>query len=400
VNSSNTGTLGVSGTAASYTSAGTYSWTAPAGVTSVTVTLVGSGGGNSFAAGGAGGLVTGTLTVTPGTTYYIAVGQGGGTATGTGAGGVGGGYAGIFTTSIAFVNAICIAGGGGGGGSSSVAGGAGGAGGGLVGGPGLNGIAPGLGGTQSAAGANGGGSATGTSGGQLLGGSGTAYAGGGGAGYYGGGYGYSAGGGSSYVGGAGFTATANTQGGGAAAGVMGSVTIGYTYAITTTGILSGSFSNTGTLGIAQTTTMASNVLLTGGTSSYLSNSGILSNVGAGAFFQNTTIATANAFKLDVNGTSRGAIYYSTMTTGGTTTITTNNNYGVYYNISVTGTYTIQVEATQQTSNIGKYYTFRNNTGASLSVTLTNATGITSPITISSNASATIVVAGVTSYALF
>ena len=111
-------------------------------------------------------------------------------------------------------------------------------------------------------------------------------------------------------------------------------------------------------------------------------------------------SASQPFNLDVNGTSRGAVYYSTMTTGGTTTITTNNNFGVYYNITASGTYTIQVEATQYTSNIGKYYVFRNNTGASLSIALTNATGITSPITIGSNASATIVVAAVTSYALF
>jgi hypothetical protein len=279
-------------------------------------------------------------------------------------------------------------------------------------------------------------------------------------------------------------------------------------------------SNSGYMRVAGVTTLASNVLLTGGTSAYFSNSGILSNTGAGAFFQNTsntgtlgvaglatfvnssntgtlgvagiatfaninqnlgnvtsrtfglynssspynsdlfitanmatttadaltitgatydsasygsaairvlttqnggiiggviiaasatvntvpvnvaTISASQPFKMDVNGTSRGAIYYSTMTTGGTLTITTNNNYGVYYNITATGTYTIQVEATQQTSNIGKYYLFRNNTAVSLSVTLTNATGITSPITIVSNSSATIVVAGVTSYALF
>ena len=160
------------------------------------------------------------------------------------------------------------------------------------------------------------------------------------------------------------------------------------------------FSNAGRLSNAGITTIASNVLLTGGTSSYLSNSGILSNTGAAAYFEAATISASQPFKLDVNGTSRGAIYYSTMTTGGTLTITTNNNYGVYYNISVTGTYTIQVEATQQTSNIGKYYVFRNNSGGDLSVALTNATGITSPITIGSNTSATIVVAGVTSYALF
>jgi hypothetical protein len=172
---------------------------------------------------------------------------------------------------------------------------------------------------------------------------------------------------------------------------------------------------------SNTVNCKSNVTLTGGTSSYLSNSGILSNTGAAAYFQNTsntgTLGVAGAatfasniainqtspgtgFQFDVNGISRGAVYYSTMTTGGTLTITTNNNYGVYYNITAAGTYTVQVEATQQTSNIGKYYVFRNNTGSALSVTLTNATGITSPITIGSNASATIVVAGVTSYALF
>ena len=159
-------------------------------------------------------------------------------------------------------------------------------------------------------------------------------------------------------------------------------------------------SNSGYMRVAGITTLANNVLLTGGTSSYLSNSGILSNTGAAAYFDAATISASQPFKLDVNGTSRGAIYYSTMTTGGTLTITTNNNYGVYYNITATGTYTIQVEATQQTSNIGKYYVFRNNSGGDLSVALTNATGITSPITIGSNTSATIVVTGVTNYALF
>ena len=159
-------------------------------------------------------------------------------------------------------------------------------------------------------------------------------------------------------------------------------------------------SNAGYMGVAGITTFASNVLLTGGTSSYLSNSGILSNTGAAAYFDAATISASQPFKLDVNGTSRGAIYYSTMTTGGTLTITTNNNYGVYYNISVTGTYTVQVEASQATSNIGKYYVFRNNSGGDLSVALTNATGITSPIAIGSNTSATIVVTGVTNYALF
>ena len=223
--------------------------------------------------------------------------------------------------------------------------------------------------------------------------------------------------------------------------------------------------------MAGVTTYASNTLLTGGASSYLSNSGILSNTGAAAFFQNTSntgtlgvaglatfgntsntgtlgvaglatfgntsntgtlgvaglatfsntsntgtlgvagLTTANTiainqasvgsgFYLDANGPTRGSIYYSTMTTGGTTTIITNYNFGVYYNITTSGTYTIQVETTQYSSNVGKFYMFRNNTGSDLSVTLTNATGITSPLTISAATSASIVIASASSYALF
>ena len=214
-----------------YTAAST-TWVVPAGVFAISVTLKGSGGRNSTYSGGAGGLVTGVLQVTPGTTYTIIVGAGGGAAApvaGYTTPGAGGGYAGIFSGTATFANALCIAGGGGGGGNNGY-GGSGGAGGGLIAGSSTQPTYGATGGTQSQGGANAtGGYGAGTAAGQLIGSTST-YGGnggtaGGGGGYYGGGSGPGGGGGSSYVGGSGFTATANIQGGGAAAGVDGSVTI-------------------------------------------------------------------------------------------------------------------------------------------------------------------------------
>lgn len=117
-------------------------WTCPAGVTSVQVKAWGAGGAGGTVGGwgvgfpgGAGACVTGTLSVTPGVTYYLTVG-GAGQVNGTGyiigGGGIasrnnsdnrygssGGGLTGIFTASPATqTSALLIAGGGGGGGSS------------------------------------------------------------------------------------------------------------------------------------------------------------------------------------------------------------------------------------------------------------------------------------------
>lgn len=77
-----------------YTTPGTYSWTCPAGVTSVTVVCVGGGGsGNGFqvGAGGGGGALSysNSVTVTPGSSYTVVVGAGGLPA-GANAGGDGG----------------------------------------------------------------------------------------------------------------------------------------------------------------------------------------------------------------------------------------------------------------------------------------------------------------------
>jgi hypothetical protein len=109
--------------------------------------------------------------------------------------------------------------------------------------------------------------------------------------------------------------------------------------------------------------------------------------------------TATAYSLDVNGVIQGAVYYSTITVGGIATVTP-NNFGIFYNITTSGTYTLAFSASQASSNIGKYVVFRNNSGVTLSLALTGVSGITSPVTLSNAQSATIMVATTTTYALF
>ncbi|MFT3980904.1 MAG: GEVED domain-containing protein [Ferruginibacter sp.] len=81
---------------ATYSTAGTYTWVAPCGVTSITVEAWGGGGagggvqnvGRAAGGGGAGGSYTkGTFTVTPGTAYALSVGSGGTGTTGNGGAG-------------------------------------------------------------------------------------------------------------------------------------------------------------------------------------------------------------------------------------------------------------------------------------------------------------------------
>ena len=73
------------GTSTSFSTVGTTSWTAPAGVTSIKYLVVAGGGGGGSATtgvnmgggGGAGGLLQGTLEVTPGSSYTVTIGSGG-----------------------------------------------------------------------------------------------------------------------------------------------------------------------------------------------------------------------------------------------------------------------------------------------------------------------------------
>jgi len=137
-----------------FTTPGTILWTVPSGITSISIVATGAGGGGGGAtgsgpipAGGAGAVVTGTLSVAPGQVFNLVVGGGGGAGGNgffvtnyyaTGGGGGGGGSSNVDANS----NLQIIAGGGGGGGSDS--GGAGGNGGG-AGGAGGNGGASGFG---------------------------------------------------------------------------------------------------------------------------------------------------------------------------------------------------------------------------------------------------------------
>jgi len=177
-----------------------YVWGAAGGATTTGVV-------NPAPNGGAGGAAYGIYNAGSGTTLIVVVGSGG-TSHGAGGGtgstgyggkglaptsgyaGQGGGYSGVFTSSVSQGNALIMAGGGGGGGcdSSSYSGGAGG------GSSGANGVGPnfGSGASQSTGGAGGNGFGTGsalqggTAGSTGDGGGG----GGGGGGYWGGGAGY------------------------------------------------------------------------------------------------------------------------------------------------------------------------------------------------------------------
>lgn len=227
---------GVSTTIFSFVTSTIQTWTVPSNVTSVTLTAIG-GSSNTGATAGLGAISTGTLTVTPGTTYYICVGQQGvpGAASSfCGGGGVvdGNSYAGggmtWFSTTSTFSSSsvILVAGGGGGDGfGGSAKGGNGGFPTGVAGQAGNGGAAGGGGGTQTGGGAGGAtAGVTGTSGQGGTGGINSISGGGGGGGYWGGGggggsslsQGGAGGGGSSFFGAA-LTATssgnASTSGG-------------------------------------------------------------------------------------------------------------------------------------------------------------------------------------------
>jgi hypothetical protein len=123
----------------SYTANGVYSWTAPNGVTSATVTAAGagagggagnvSGGGTEFGGGGGGGGedAQGTVAVTPGNVYAPTVGAGGAGGAEPGGGGTAGGDT-VFAGDVANVTGHGASSGAGASVSGNGAGGAGGTG--------------------------------------------------------------------------------------------------------------------------------------------------------------------------------------------------------------------------------------------------------------------------------
>jgi hypothetical protein len=136
-----------------YTTPGSYTWTVPSGVTSITVVAIGGGGGGGNspnANGGSGAEVTSVLAVQAGDTVAIYVGGGGGS---TAEGGGGGGLTYVGDGSSNFI----IAGGGGGGGGGPIEDGAGG----NAGSPGSAGVSV-SGGGGGGAGSNGSGGSAGS----------------------------------------------------------------------------------------------------------------------------------------------------------------------------------------------------------------------------------------------
>jgi hypothetical protein len=222
----------------SFTSTGTTSWTAPAGVYGATYLVVaggGSGGGYVGGGGGAGGLLTGTLAVTPGSSYTVTVGAGGTAVTGTARGNSGGNS--VFDTVTATggggggarngTTAGISGGSGGGGAFNAGAGGTGTSGQGFAGAAnnGANGSASGGGGASAVGGTNatnGGAGGAGTA--SSISGSSVTYAGGGGGGTdagSGGSGGAGGGGAGASTSGSGTAGTPNTGGGGGGAGSAG-----------------------------------------------------------------------------------------------------------------------------------------------------------------------------------
>ncbi|MES2131672.1 MAG: glycine-rich protein [Bacteroidota bacterium] len=209
------------------------SFTVPTCVTSITVDVRGSKGGDCIYnqpgtkpddLGGLGGRVVAVYTVTPGQVLNIFVGgisyNGGGNGAGSVAQANGGGASDIRIGGVTLTDRVIVAGGGGGGGNNCSANAEpGGDGGGLTGATGWQcgnqtGTAVGQGGTQSAGGAAGTSPATaGLLGiGGNAGGAGTASGGGGGGYYGGGGAAYGGGGGGSSYTNASATSVVHTQG--------------------------------------------------------------------------------------------------------------------------------------------------------------------------------------------
>jgi hypothetical protein len=125
-----------------------------------------------------------------------------------------------------------------------------------------------------------------------------------------------------------------------------------------------------------------------------------SSVTTQGYFSSLGLNTSTPqYTLDVNGPSQSAFYISSVIAGGSMTILP-NTFGVFYNIVNVGMYTIELSLTQPASNIGKYNVFRNNTTSTIQFAVTNATGITSPVTCQSLQGVTFAVATTSSYAQF
>jgi hypothetical protein len=157
-----------------------------------------------------------------------------------------------------------------------------------------------------------------------------------------------------------------------------------------TGGLTSFMSNSGLFSNAGTTTFASNVTLTGGASSYLSNSGNLSNAGTGIFYGNVTVGTpaaANAITIQTNGTITAPLGTGVGTLGSAPYLLLNTVNNTTY---LGGDYVFL----QPVGNISFYRDFFTSWPATFSSTITtskinttfNGTANIGTVTLANNAS--------------
>jgi hypothetical protein len=401
-----------------YTGA-TQTYTVPAGITAINVYLWGAAGGGETSpagTGGAGAMVQGVLTVTPGQLLTILVG-GGGQSSGAGGFGGGGGAANQYAggggrSSITASGSEVVIAGAGGGGVQTVGGGIGtfsGNGGNGLGWDGSTDLGGKGGNADGTGGAGGTGSyANGASGNGRLGGSGTTYSSGGGAGYGGGGS-------------SGVSGSAGAGGGGGSSLtsnltlILGQSVLGYNstngYSAPNSsspyyqsgvaaGVLAGNGGN-GLVVIAippvAVTTMTE-VMRTDATGNLnLAKSLIISNagtVGPDALSNFTVVPTS---KIRLQGPTEWR--YITSNVAGTTVdlTATSNYYATIYRLTAGPSNVINFAAPSPTL-AGVWWTFSNAYGSSQTLTFTGTyTGLTTPYTLASNASVTFYSSGSTYY---
>jgi hypothetical protein len=391
----------------------------PANVTSVNVYAWGAGGGGKTSTGGAGAMIQGVLTVTPGETLNIVVGgggsasttttisaYGGGGAAGTGDGGMsggGGGRTAIQRGGTAATNDIVVAGGGGGGTSTNNTGGSA-----TFSGTANNGSGgastKGNGGSQTAGGGGGPGQfGTGLVGSRGQGGSVTSGSssdgGGGGGGYFGGG--------------GGGTNTGDIGAGGGGSSFTGNLSL-----ILGQSVLGYNSSNGYSAPNTSSPYYSAGVAV--GTSSAGGN-GLLVLVYTSSFGLTETMRIANTgyigiatttpvTQLDVNGgvTIRNGYrpLYSNVTTSNLTVAA--NSYGTHFNLTNSAFSTMTLPTITWANDSNGYWVFRNNTSTYLSVTITyttaGTTAPTNPVVIPPANSTTIMVtypgASTSNYVLF
>jgi hypothetical protein len=361
-----------------FSSAGTFTFSNAAAITGVRLLVVGGGGGgggNYGGGGGAGGLTTATGLTLPSGTLSLTVGAGG---AGAAAGGANGSNSTVTISGTAYTGQ-----GGGAGGSynqplTGSNGGCGGGGGQSTGGSGTQGFGGGTGGSGNGGAGGGGMGGAGANSGNALGGVGVAnnitgtsifYSGGGAGGSINNSVALTGGAGGGGNGGSAPTAGTNGLGGGGGGGVG----------------VSGANGGSGAVILAYPLLQFGSTVTPYGT------------VGIDA---SANIALTPVTNVVVNGPTNvlGKFYGRLPVTelSGTSTTLASSNYNTYFYLTNSGFNALTLPSSTAIADGGSFWTLRNATTSSLSMTLTNTLSLTSPLVIPPANSQTLVVSSITS----